>query len=418
MNDKIMRSFQALGELEITPGKLGKLAILDKMAANGFFLKMLVYAYDPFKVYYVKKMPEIKPNSPESLSVNYNSFFDLLDRLNAREVTGNAALELIAARFSFMTPGEVKWYTRILQKDLNIGIKDKTINEAIPDLITVFRVMLAEALDRYPRRMILQPKFDGMRIIGNTTSGRMYSRNGKEVLGFDAISADLKKLPGGNWVDGEIMSGNKFNSTMTQAFRKKNIPITGKSGFLYSFDILSEGEFKQGISVRDQESRDHLLDMMFMDIPLDFMSKVESSKIITSDDPMFKAEIDEIYKYFVDLGYEGAMVKDLDAQYVCDRKRHWQKLKPVQSFDIKVVGLEKGKPDTQWEDGLGKLVCLYAGNEVRVSGMSNAQREAWWNDPTLIVGKTIEVIGQEETDNSKGTHSIRFPRFKLIRTDK
>jgi DNA ligase-1 len=418
MTENIVMALKAFEDLENTPGKLGKLDILSKHSDNGVFKDLLSFTYDPFKVYYVKKLPPIPSGEIHDMEENFKEFMALLVLLYKRQLTGNAALDAVVRLFSHLTNQELKWYNRILLKDLNVGIKDKTINEAIPGLITVFRVMLAEELDRYPKRMILQPKYDGMRIMGNTTTGRLYSRNGKEVLGFTDIENDIKKLPGGHWIDGEIMSGGKFNTTMTQAFRKKDIPITGKPGFLNSFDLLTEGEFKQGVSVRDQENRDHLLGLILKDIPLDFVSKVNSSEIILSSDPMSMKKIDEIYLSFLDQGYEGAMVKDLDALYVCDRKRHWQKLKPVKSYDIKVVGMEKGKPDTQWEDGLGKLVCLYEGNEVRVSGMSNAQRETWWNDPTLIVGKTIEVIAQEVTENQKGTPSLRFPRFKCIRDDK
>jgi DNA ligase-1 len=325
------------------------------------------------------------------------------------------ALDQVASTFSHMTDREIKWYTRILQKDLNVGIQKKSINAVFPNLIPTFDVMLAKPLEKYPKKFIMQPKLDGMRIFGNTTTGELFSRNGKQVLGFENVEEDIKKLPRGNWVDGEIISGDKFNSTMTQAFRHSS----GKQGILHVFDFVSQDEVEAGEGDYDQIQRDIELAMQFRDIKFDSLVKVRSSDIIDINNPMWDKYANEFYEGCLAEGYEGAMVKDVDAVYVTKRSKSWQKLKPTDTFDLKVIGVEPGKSGTKYEEAVGKLVCKFGDNEVRVrSGLSDEQRNAWWINPTAIVGKVIEIEAQEVTDNQHGTHSLRFPRFKKIRIDK
>ena len=49
---------------------------------------------------------------------------------------------------------------------------------------------------------------------------------------------------------------------------------------------------------------------------------------------------------------------------------------------------------------------------------TDEEREKYWNNPNLLVGKTIMVMVQEETTNKNNTISLRFPTFKGIRLDK
>ncbi len=48
---------------------------------------------------------------------------------------------------------------------------------------------------KLPRKILIQPKLDGYRAIGQTGTGRLFSRNGKEILGFDDISEQLSSPP-------------------------------------------------------------------------------------------------------------------------------------------------------------------------------------------------------------------------------
>ena len=53
------------------------------------------------------------------------------------------------------------------------------------------------------------------------------------------------------------------------------------------------------------------------------------------------------------------------------------------------------------------------------SGASDKEREEFFNDKDLIIGKVIEVQYFEETENQKDDGiSLRFPTYKQVREDK
>jgi DNA ligase 1 len=411
-------AFKAFEELEATSSTLGKQQIIHSNKDNGIFKELLRLAYNPYKIYHLKKfdMPEKAVwQEFRSTTINYWSFKDLLVALEERAITGNDAIQSARFVFSDMSELERKWYLRVLQKDLNVGIQAKSINKVIPDLIPVFGVMLAQPFRSYPDMFILEPKYDGMRILGDTSTGELFSRKGKRVEGFDLIEEEIRKLPSGYMIDGELLAGAKgkkiqtFNNLMTQAFAK----TSGKQGILFAFDLF----FKDG-DPRNQLDRINELNKMFSEFSLFSIKKTPSSEVI-SEARYATRYIESFYNKCLNDGFEGVIVKDLDGSYEFKRSYNWQKIKPIETYDLPVIAIESGGDDTKYEEMVGALVCDFNGVEVRVgSGLSDAQRLDWFMNPDKIVGKTIEVIAQEKTENKQGTTSLRFPRLKLIREDK
>lgn len=90
------------------------------------------------------------------------------------------------------------------------------------------------------------------------------------------------------------------------------------------------------------------------------------------------------------------------------------KLKQSVTYDLEVIGMNRGKKG-KYSETLGTLVCRWKdGKTLPVSGMSDEQRHLWWNDPQSIIGKIIEVKAM--TGSTHG--SLREARFRSIRYDK
>ena len=388
-------------------------------------LKLLLYmTYNSFKVYYIKETPDVcneqldKGNS--KLAENLQGLVSLLEQFSARTLSGNMALVALENLFHQMCSEEVDLYRRVIKKDLNIGIKAKTINAVFPGLIPEFGVQLAKDYDgKMPRSILVQPKLDGYRAIGETGTGRLFSRNGKEIMGYDDIAEQLSRLPSGYYLDGEIMSKD-FKGTQENAFAHKS----GKVGIYNVFDFM---EGKVGSAVDQHTRSKNLLEFLGIgtegerrvreDIPN--ILPVQSWLIQSTAQSSAYDQMLVYYDQCLNLGYEGIMIKDAEAAYQLKRGTNWQKMKPVKSADLKVIRLEQGAYDTKYADCLGRLIVKFEDFEVGVgSGITDAQRRLWWDNPTLIVGKTVEVLYQEVTSNQKGGKSLRFPRFKCIRTDK
>lgn len=91
------------------------------------------------------------------------------------------------------------------------------------------------------------------------------------------------------------------------------------------------------------------------------------------------------------------------------------KLKQSVTYDLEVIGVNRGDAKGKYSNTLGTLECRWKdGKTLPVSGMTDVQRDMWWTNPSSIIGKIIEVKAM--TDSSHG--SLREARFKSVRFDK
>ena len=126
-------------------------------------------------------------------------------------------------------------------------------------------------------------------------------------------------------------------------------------------------------------------------------------------------------KNAIDNGFEGIMIKDMEAPYECKRNTFWMKYKPIYDFDLTVIGLEEGTGRNK--NRMGALICegVDDGKHIFVnvgSGYTDTERMDYWNNKHDIIGRTIVVMADAITKNQNNTYSLRFPRFKSFRYDK
>ncbi len=425
--DNFAQAFALLEEIGSTSSRLRKEVLLMEGADNEVFKRMLYETYNNFRVFNVKKVGPITPtrkeiaNDPQSQKV-WDLFMSTLDDLADRKVTGNAALTVLMDLFASCTPTESKWYMKVLQKDMKIGITDKTINKVYKGMIPTFSAMLAEPFKKspkLPKRFCMDPKLDGYRCLAfnNEDEVVLLTRNGNLLLGYLGIEEDVAKLPKGYVYDGEILGKEgSFNSIQKSAFTK----TVGKEGVLNIFDSLSIEDFYAGGGKVPYCDRLAFLDTLHDQIAgnLHNLTLVLHSKEYSNDEAGEHA-LTEYHHLFTGQGYEGTMVKDLDAPYQCRRTKGIMKVKDMDNIDLVVVAVEEGEAGTDREGMLGALVVEYEGNTVNVgSGYSREQCRDFWDRKAELINKTIEIQYQESTVNKKGQKSLRFPVFVKFRDDK
>lgn len=407
------------------------------------FLGLAKATYNPYVTFGVKKVPDtvgiVGAENP------WQDFNELLVQLSQRRLTGHAARDAIADMSSRFDSEE--WNTfcaAVLRRDLRAGISSTTINKICKKTeyeIPIFGCQLATNSEGRPEMKgikRLEPKLDGVRMLlmvipaddGEVTT-ICFSRNGKTFDNFGHIEDQVRA----NWVkmtrlagtsnlsmgfvlDGEVI-GNSFQELMRQARRKTD--VQAEDSVYNVFDIVPLSAFREGHWNAQLEKRIKILNDMRP--VFDDMASLELLPhiMVDLDTAAGKDQLERYAQDNVKAGFEGIMIKELQAPYICKRSTDWMKWKPVITVDLEVIGVEEGTGRN--EGRLGALVCagIDDGKEITVnvgSGFSDTDRDSYWRDSKFIIGRTAEVMCDVITQNQDGTYSLRFPRFVRFRDDK
>lgn len=417
---------QIINELEADNSRLAKTAIIQEHVDNRELFEGFRMALDNLYTFGVKKVPT--HGGPDGQGLPWVAFKELTHLLYTRQLTGHDARDAIELALSASTKEQWNnWYRRILIKDLRCGVSEKTINKVRKNSVPVFECMLAHDGANHEKKItgkkLLEPKLDGVRVltvinIENRTVTQ-YTRNGKELVNFGHITQALEKhidlFDRSFILDGEMVS-TSFQALMKQVHRKDD--VQAQDARLMLFDILPLSEFQAGRSVMGQRRRSNLLRTMKKQFDLvgsiDIIDQIE----VDLDTYVGELEFKEFNKTAVEQGFEGIMIKDIDAKYECKRSHHWLKQKPFIEVSLEVVNVEEGTGRNVGR--LGALVCsgLDNGKQIAVnvgSGFSDDQRSDFWSNRDSLLGQIIEIRADAVTMNQDGTYSLRFPRFLRFR---
>lgn len=436
-------------DLESSDSRIHKEKVIEKalMAARlgsadaQAFLFNCYQAYNPYYTFHIKQVPEILGN--QGCTNPWPKFWALLESLRTRSVTGNSAREAVEETSRLFDDDE--WNTvcrRVLIKDLRCGISEKTLNKVLKNTdwaIPVFSCQLAQDSTDQPKKLLgikrLEPKLDGVRVLAvvQGMNVSLFSRNGKEFANFPDIARDIMRVragfqnhlaSGGRFVlDGEV-TGESFQKLMKQAHRKSDVET---SGMVYNiFDIIPLDDFQRGYWNAQQYKRFDILERASNFLDRDDVVGAHSLRVVEGlEVDLDTAEGHDImHRYAEDcvaLGFEGILIKSVDAPYVCKRSDYWMKYKPVHDYDLTVIAVEEGTGKNTGR--MGALVCEGVDQDklIRVnvgSGFSDTQRQDYWDNRNKVVGQTAVILCDAITQNQDGGYSLRFPRFKTFRDDK
>ena len=262
--------------------------------------------------------------------------------------------------------------------------------------------------------VIIENKYDGVRCIAiiQNNSATLYSRNGKVFPNFPHIEQALSKPEFNNMVfDGEIMSDN-FQALMKQVYRKTDVDTS--DAYLALFDVLHISEFNKGKGKYNTLERKEILAYMVFD---DSIREVKWTRC-NLDTDNGKKRFKDMNKTAIAEGYEGLMVKPIEAIYECKRSPAWLKIKPIIEVTLTVVEVEEGQG--KFEGTTGALVCEGVDDGVSIkvnvgSGLTDENREEIWKDKDVVIGQLVEIKADAITQAENGEYSLRFPRFKTFR---
>ena len=430
MSSTIFRTFL---QIQNTAGTNAKKEIL-KNNMSPVIRQIFEDTYGPQK-YYIKTFVPNGDYGHLFIDIDYDTFHNTLMKLANREVTGDAAEELLQATVALFEYESQEILYKIIDRNLKIGISLDNFLDVIGEKETKFEVALAENLNKAKNvnpidgTYFISRKLDGVRCICyiskmfEDTKITFVSRQGKTFTTLSNLVDPILKFIEdndyiiGDWVlDGEICimdeNGNEnFHGLMKEVTRKNH---TIENPRYNVFDILTLTEFEGRAVSTNFSDRLRWLKMLTENDNV----KVLKQERVTSQDVL-----DRWVATAKENSWEGCMLRK-DAPYKRGRSKDLLKIKGMQDAEYEVIGVETGTA-TYNEGGhkefdiASALIIEHRGNEVRVgSGLSKEQRLRWFDHPEEIIGKTITVQYFEETQDSKTKeYSLRFPVLKYVYED-
>jgi DNA ligase-1 len=428
-------------DLESSDSRLHKERVIEKalMAAKlgsanaQCFLFNCYQAYNPFYTFHVKQVPESK--GIEHAENPWPVFWGLLEGLRTRTFTGHRARDAIVETMKQFD--SVEWNNlcrRVITKDLRCGISEKTLNKVLGKTewrIPVFTCQLAQDSTDQPKKLKgikrLECKLDGVRVLAVVQGSdvTLYSRNGKVFENFPQIADAIEEHryaflathhQGGRFVlDGEIV-GESFQKLMKQAHRKSDAVTDGM--VYHVFDIIPLDSFVEGHFNAQQYKRIEMLERVRALLPEDGPIQIMNGLDVDLDTAEGHDIMQRYAEAAVEGGFEGIMIKSMDAPYLCKRTDSWMKWKPTITVDLSIVGFEEGTGRNL--NRLGAIICEGDdnGRHIRVnvgSGLSDSDRDEYWHSRDTLLGHLVEVQADAVTQNQDGSYSLRFPRFLRFR---
>lgn len=416
-----------LNQVAQTSSVKEKEKILRDNKENQLLEQVLYYTLNPYLKY---KMTEKTICPIENENKEEVSIFSLLDILASYNINDTLKNRVNTFLGSVKDLEERQLYINMIKKDLKIKCNAKTVNKVWDSLIPSFGVMLAESYYNYQDRLVgksfsVTMKMDGHRCVAIKENGqvKLFTKQGHLYEGLLEIEEVVNGLDADNIViDGELLVQNykEINPKDRYKATSKKIRVKGeKRGVtLVAFDLIPLDEFRNSEGNTSYSTRRETLEKLVEKTNSPFLEAVQ--KLYQGNDTsIVQKTLDEV----TSRGEEGLMINFDDTPYKTVRTTNILKVKKMLTADVRVVDVYEGEKGKEFEGTLGGVTIEFIhNNEVYRcncgSGFKVSDRDKYWKNPDLIIGKIIEINYFEVTSNSNGSFGLRFAIFKQIREDK
>lgn len=414
------------------PGKLDKVAILEANKENTTLKNTVYLALNGLISFYIKKLPT---TTKHESNYTLDAALALLPIVLAgRQKTGHAAIEWVQHLLEQCSERDAEVVRRVIGRDLRMGASEGSAEKVWPGLVPKFAVMLATSYSDKALAKIKYPAYAQLKADGSRTqvivdldqkTATFWTRKGNEVFLSKTKADEMLALFPENWsgtwvVDGEIVAidvnGVVDRATGNGIYNKAiKESISEAEEALLNFqvwDLIKYEEWQSGKGTMSYKDR------LFN---LNRLNHGKFTTVIETHTVYSLAEAEAIYTKYIEQDLEGIILKNLDGLWEDKRSKDQVKFKQVMSADLEVVEVMPGKAGKKYADIAGTLRCKTSCGQLFVdaSGMSDAQREAFWAGRLEMVGQIVEVeyngiVKRRGSD----VYSLFLPQFVSIRADK
>lgn len=422
--------FAAIEKIANTSGKKDKESLVREHTKDEHFLRVLEYAYNPFKTYGIIKTPDHIAAQGCDGDIFDEETWALLDKLIKRELTGDTAKSAVADELNRLEEGSGALLMRIIRKDLRAGFSESTINKAAKGTIPVFPYM----------RCSLTSKVDisqfswGMGVISQEKADGMFANVDHEISGVvDITSRQGSPFPQdelGDFVDevrDRIPHDMQMHGEFLVMFNDLVLPREKSNGVMNR--ILKGGKFEPGEKliyqvwdmiplgcVKPKGSHDIEYRKRLMNIVVALRGS-DGNRISLIPTRMVHT-IEEAYSHYAELlaeGKEGTIIKEPTGIWKDGTSKQQVKLKLEVDVDLKVVGILPGREGSKNEGRAGSLTCETSCGALRVdvAVKNEAMRDHVDANPDEWLESIIVVRSNQILTPSKSSdfYSLFLPRM-------
>ncbi len=242
---------------------------------------------------------------------------------------------------------------------------------------------------------VSQPKLDGMRCIAVYSSDgevNLFSRERNPIPSVPHINCAIKQIAiQNNWnqyigpdqvieVDGELYNHeyrDDFNQIMSILKRSKTIHPDSLKAQYHIYDMPNHA----GVTMERLQMRDAL-----------FAGHNEHLVMVESSVVNSHEEIEQALDHFLELGYEGVMIRNFDARYEKDkRSKGLLKYKPFVDEEYQIVGYLEGTGHLM--GCVGAFICtLPDGRTFKTTPKATRERKReYFERINEIIGKMVTI---------------------------
>jgi len=267
-----------------------------------------------------------------------------------------------------------------------------TLDEAENSKVLLPMLAHSVKLNKLVYPVIVSPKLDGMRAMGNNT--KIISRKGKEVNTLPHIV-----LPdtNGAWLDGELYAHGKDFQTNMSLIKKYRKGLTEDVKY-HVYDIYIPNGEHSYIERHKELSK--------------LCCGIDNVEVVPYKLADSEEELIAVHKEYLSLGYEGTMVRVNGVPYELNKRSH--SLLKYKDFIDEVYEIIDIVPNDKTPTH-GTIVCELGGITFKCGmKMSHEAREEMLLNRDSYIGKQAEVRFFEYSNNGVP----RFPVCVGIRNDK
>jgi len=439
---------EILDEIANEPGSNAKMDILRKYSDNELLKKVIYHALSGRVKFYLKAIPDYTTGSTR---ISLDEGIDALSKLSSRELTGHSAINYVSNLLESLSSDDAYVLTRIIDKDLKIGMGTSNVNKVIPGLIEKTPYMgaksfsedLARAIFKGEKPGISQIKEDGRYanaiIMGGTVD--LVSRQGETTYVGDAhFLKELEMLPD-CVLNGELtMEG--YDRYTANGIITSVVDIEGKretrphsetakkiaafeekrgdyqealSKIKYTvWDMITVEEYFENKSKRSYRER--------FTVVSDLLQKHFPTRIALVES-VFVKDYKEAMTHFQDAlsrGLEGTVLKSLSGTWK-DGKPNWQvKMKLEMNIDLRITGFQYGSKGTKNENVISTILTESSDGLLKTNpaGMKEDMMEYITENQESLLGTIVEIRCCGLSQNSNGEWSTLHPSVVKLRDDK